>query len=76
MLETIVESMLFALLGFIFLIGAILLIKWAINDARRRRKSPLLVCVAVVLFFPLGWIAWLLFRPNLSPPPIRVFSAR
>jgi len=34
------------------------------NDARRRGKSPLLVTLAVLLFFPLGLIAWLLFRPD------------
>jgi hypothetical protein len=32
------------------------------TDARRRGKSPLLVTLAVVFFFPLGLIAWLLFR--------------
>lgn len=33
-------------------------------DARRRGKSPALVCLAVILFFPWGLIAWLLFRPD------------
>ena len=33
-------------------------------DARRRGKSPILVCILVVVFFPLGALAWLLFRPN------------
>ncbi len=43
---------------------------WAVRDANRRRKSPLLVLAAVVLFFPFGLIAWLLFRPpyaNIRP---------
>lgn len=35
-----------------------------ITDARRRGKSPVLVCVAVILFFPWGLVAWLLFRPD------------
>jgi hypothetical protein len=35
-------------------------------DARRRGKSPLLVALAVLFFFPLGLIAWLLFRPEPS----------
>lgn len=34
------------------------------TDARRRGKSPLLVTLAVLFFFPLGLIAWLLFRPE------------
>ena len=41
-------------------------ILWAIRDASRRRKNPLLVLIAVVFFFPFGLIAWLLFRPQLS----------
>jgi hypothetical protein len=35
-----------------------------VNDARRRGKSPVLVCVAAIFFFPWGLIAWLVFRPN------------
>jgi hypothetical protein len=38
-------------------------IKACITDARRRGKSPLLVTIAVVLFFPWGLVAWLIFRP-------------
>jgi drug/metabolite transporter (DMT)-like permease len=36
---------------------------WALSDARRRDKSAVLVVIAVVLFFPFGLVAWLLFRP-------------
>jgi hypothetical protein len=43
-------------------------IKLSIKDARRRGKSPLLVCLATVLFFPLGTIVWLLFRPEPRDP--------
>jgi len=39
-------------------------ISWASDDARRRGKSPVLVCVAVILFFPWGLVAWLIFRPE------------
>jgi hypothetical protein len=39
---------------------------WAMNDAISRRKSPLLVVIAVVFFFPFGLIAWLLFRPDVA----------
>jgi hypothetical protein len=45
--------------------GAALLF-WAVNDAISRRKSPLLVVIAVVFFFPFGLIAWLLFRPDVA----------
>jgi type IV secretory pathway TrbL component len=41
---------------------------WAIRDATLRRKSPVLVLIAVVGFFPLGLILWLLLRPPYLPP--------
>jgi nitrate/nitrite transporter NarK len=49
----------------LFAIAAILVAvsSWAINDARRRGKSSLFVWIAVVVFFPYGLVAWLLFRP-------------
>lgn len=47
------------------LTAMVLVALWAIKDAMRRRKSPLLVVIAVVFFFPFGLIAWLLFRPNI-----------
>lgn len=52
---------------------------WAINDGRRRGKSPLLVWLAGFLFFPCGLLAWLLFRPapvirNLPLQPRRLRS--
>lgn len=40
-----------------------------ISDARRRGKSPLLVCIACILFFPWGMIAWLIFRPDPKDGP-------
>ncbi|MCC6586022.1 MAG: hypothetical protein IT168_04815 [Bryobacterales bacterium] len=49
----------------LFLLLAIV-IAWAASDARRRGKSPILVLIAVVLFFPFGLIAWLLFRPRVA----------
>jgi hypothetical protein len=39
-------------------------IGWSARDARRRGKSPVLVCMAVILFFPWGLVAWLVFRPD------------
>jgi hypothetical protein len=41
-----------------------LTIQACVADARRRGKSSLLVTLAVIFFFPLGLIAWLLFRPE------------
>ena len=52
----------------LLLFVAVVLILWAIKDAMRRRKSPLLVVIAVVFFFPFGLIAWLLFRPAVTEP--------
>lgn len=34
-------------------------------DARRRGKSPLLVTVLILTFFPAGLICWLVFRPEI-----------
>jgi hypothetical protein len=62
-----------ALLLMLF-VGAVIFIAyigWAVRDARRRGKSPLLVLIAVVCFFPFGLIAWLLFRPTSSPAPVQ-----
>ena len=52
----------------LFLAAAVILMLWSIKDAMSRRKSPLLVVIAVVFFFPFGLIAWLLFRPAASAP--------
>jgi len=43
---------------------ALFLVPWSIEDAKLRGKSPLVVSLAVVLFFPWGLFAWLVFRPN------------
>jgi len=42
-----------------------LAIRWCVDDARLRGKSPFIVCCAVILFFPWGLIAWLVFRPDV-----------
>jgi hypothetical protein len=47
-------------------------IRACIDDANRRGKSPILVCVAVILFFAWGMVAWLVFRP----PPINGSGGR
>ena len=56
-----VEYLIVATVAFA-LIALIIQACW--TDARRRGKSPLLVTLAVLFFFPLGLIAWLLFRPE------------
>lgn len=43
---------------------ALFLVPWSVADAKLRGKSPLLVSLAVVLFFPWGLLAWLVFRPD------------
>lgn len=59
-------ALLFAVALFVF----VAYINWAAHDATRRRKSPLLVLIAVVLFFPFGLLAWLLFRPPIPAAPL------
>jgi hypothetical protein len=44
-------------------------IRICIGDAHRRGKSPVLVCIACILFFPWGMIAWLIFRPEPQDTP-------
>jgi uncharacterized membrane protein YhaH (DUF805 family) len=34
------------------------------TDARSRGKSPWLVGLMVILFFPVGMLAWLVIRPK------------
>ena len=46
---------------------ALFLAPWSVKDARLRGKSPLLVSLGVVLFFPWGLLAWLVFRPEIKP---------
>ena len=43
-------------------------IRWCGQDARNRGKSPVLVCLVVIFFFPLGLILWLLLRPPVCGP--------
>jgi hypothetical protein len=47
---------------------ALFLVPWSVADAKLRGKSPLLVSLAVVLFFPWGLLAWLVFRPDPIDP--------
>ena len=38
------------------------------KDAVRRGKSPWLVTLMVIVFFPLGLLVWLVFRPKVLKP--------
>jgi len=62
------DSLIPLLIIVLFIAAIWCIFSWCINDARLRGKSPLLVLIAVIIFFPWGWIAWLLFRP----PPITI----
>lgn len=44
------------------------LVPWSVADAKLRDKSPILVSLAVVFFFPWGLLAWLVFRPDPIDP--------
>ena len=52
-------SFVLAILAILFFIA-----RFAVQDARKRGKSPILVAIAAVCFFPWGLIAWLIFRPE------------
>ena len=39
------------------------------KDAIRRGKSPWLVTLLVIVFFPVGLLAWLAFRPKMVKQP-------
>ena len=44
-------------------------IVWAYGDAVARGKSGILVALLVAfLSWPMGWLAWLVFRPNERIP--------
>ena len=38
------------------------------QDAIRRGKSPWLVSLMVIAFFPIGFFVWRIFRPKLVQP--------
>jgi len=45
-------------------VGAVV---WAYRDARKRRRSGILVAVLVAMSFPWGLAIWLIARPNIRP---------
>jgi uncharacterized membrane protein YhaH (DUF805 family) len=40
-------------------------VRMCAKDAIRRGKSPWLVTLMVIVFFPLGLLVWLVFRPKI-----------
>jgi hypothetical protein len=47
---------------------------WGYGDGYQRGKPPLLVAVMVMFAaWPLGLLAWLVFRPDLKGPPPKTF---
>lgn len=66
------KSLVIMLLAFALVLVAIT-IRVIANDARRRGKSPVLVVLLCLLSFPLGWIVWLIFRPEPLPRNRRSF---
>lgn len=61
-MRTIAGLVVLGLVGLIFLSY----VRWAIRDATRRGKSRVLVVIAVVLLFPFGLLAWIIFRPPIG----------
>jgi hypothetical protein len=53
---------------------------WAYGDAVKRGKPPLAVVILVVLgAWPLGWCAWIAFRPEINtrrPKPFNLQDYR
>ena len=49
---------------FIFL-SLVAILVWGYLDGKHRGKNPYLV-VCLLVFFPLGLIIWLLFRPEME----------
>lgn len=48
---------------------------WAYGDAKRRGKPAALVALLVVFgAWPMGLIAWLIFRPEVAGPARRRFN--
>ena len=63
-MDNVLNILLMLALATLFVVLLGYAIGWSARDARRRGKSPVLVCMAVILFFPWGLVAWLVFRPD------------
>ena len=54
------------LLFFLLASAAVLILRWVIDDARRRNTHPVIAALVWIALFPLGTIAWLVFRPPVA----------
>lgn len=43
-------------------------VRMCAKDAIRRGKSPWLITLMVIVFFPFGLLVWLAFRPKIVKP--------
>ncbi len=67
-METVLQVFV-VLVAFVIVLAILFsVLEWISKDATRRGKSPFLVFIAVVFFFPWGLVAWLLFRPDPIDP--------
>jgi hypothetical protein len=55
-------------LALCILAALIATVRLCAKDAIRRGKSPWLVALLVIVFFPVGLLAWLAFRPRIVKP--------
>jgi uncharacterized RDD family membrane protein YckC len=46
----------------------IVTVRMCAKDAIRRGKSPWLVTLMIIVFFPFGLLVWLAFRPKVVKP--------
>jgi len=60
------NALLVIVLVWIYFALIIVCSRWAMNDAHQRNRNPFFVWFAVVICFPFGWLAWLIFRPEKS----------
>ena len=60
-LGTIVFTIIFLSVPVLFYYFAV---RWACEDAEARNMSKVVAVVLVVVFFPIGWLFWLVMRPK------------
>jgi len=58
-------SLIDSVLVLCILAAVIATIRVCAKDALRRGKSPWLVSLMVIVFFPLGLLVWFVFRPKI-----------
>ena len=63
-----VSSLLDVVLILCIIAAFIATVRMCAKDAIRRGKSPWLVTLMVIGFFPFGLLVWLIFRPKIVKP--------